>query len=245
MTSISAVSRRSYRRASGVPARGSGRRPRFILAASPPVSRWPRRESDRRCGPGAVLLRYLGRRRAFPLTEMRAILAVAAFTLAVGGCSTRLNGAAASASGRPDSPAIATSSSAQRVGGGSSADPGRVAHSSAEPASSQGPTRTSQGGSGMEGVTVAGPSCPIVAPGSSCADRPVAAELVVRDASGKEVLRFKSGADGRFRVDLPPGQYTLGSPEPLALPFTRPQTVTVIGGQYINVGNVHFDTGIR
>ncbi len=97
----------------------------------------------------------------------------------------------------------------------------------------------------MEGVTVAGPSCPIVGPGSSCPDRPVAAELVVRDASGKEVLRFKSGADGRFRVDLPPGQYTLGSPEPLALPFTRPQTVTVIGGQYINVGNVHFDTGIR
>jgi hypothetical protein len=73
------------------------------------------------------------------------------------------------------------------------------------------------------------------------------AEIAVRDAeSGRVVTRFTSAADGRFRVDLPPGRYILdpGEPRLVSDPRAEPVPVTVEPGRYTSVV-VRFDSGVR
>jgi len=75
-------------------------------------------------------------------------------------------------------------------------------------ATAQTPTPTS-GPSGVEGVIMISPSHP----GPIRADTPGAAparnvEFVVKKAD-VQVTSFKTDAEGRFRVSLPPGQYTV------------------------------------
>ena len=101
--------------------------------------------------------------------------------------------------------------------------------------------------SGVAGIVLAGPQCPVVGPdsGPECDDKPLAATIVVRSA-GFFVTQFTSGVDGRFRVPLFPGHYTL-EPQPVSasgFPTGVPQTVTVEGGQFTDV-RVMYDTGIR
>jgi hypothetical protein len=74
----------------------------------------------------------------------------------------------------------------------------------------------------------------------------MAATILVQDADGAEVTRVQSGADGRFKVDLPPATYTLvGLPTgPGGLPRPIPVTVTVAAGAYAAV-TVQYDSGIR
>lgn len=101
-------------------------------------------------------------------------------------------------------------------------------------------------GSGIQGTVEAGPTCPVERINSPCPPHPLAATVVVRDPQGIEITRFHSGADGRFKVDLAPGTYTLigqplgGSP----LPRPIPTTVTVTSGIYATV-KVEYDSGIR
>jgi hypothetical protein len=101
-------------------------------------------------------------------------------------------------------------------------------------------------GTGIQGVVQAGPTCPVERINSPCPPRPLAATVVVRDAAGHEVARTQSGADGHFKVDVPPGTYTvvglnIGSS---MLPRPIPTTVTVTSGSYVTV-NVEYDSGIR
>lgn len=101
-------------------------------------------------------------------------------------------------------------------------------------------------GSGIQGVVQAGPTCPVERINSPCPPRPLAATVVVRDGAGHEVARAHSGADGRFKVDVAPGRYTvvgltIGSS---ILPRPIPTTVTVTTGSYTTV-NVEYDSGIR
>ena len=52
-------------------------------------------------------------------------------------------------------------------------------------------------------------------PQSGCDARPVdGAELVIIDDEGLQVATATTGADGRFRLDLPPGSYRL-QPQPV------------------------------
>ena len=100
--------------------------------------------------------------------------------------------------------------------------------------------------SGIAGLVLIGPMCPVMQIDVPCPDQPYATTLVVRDSQGGEVCRTSSGDDGRFRVGLPPGEYELG-PEPSEfdrLPYTSPQWVTVVPGQYTEV-LVSYDSGIR
>ncbi len=101
-------------------------------------------------------------------------------------------------------------------------------------------------GAGIEGTVTVGPTCPVVRLDAPCPDRPLQAEVSVRDGSGREVTRFRSGPDGRFRVDLPPGTYQLLgiSPGPSGFPRPTPTTATVGAGRYTHV-DVAFDSGIR
>jgi hypothetical protein len=103
-----------------------------------------------------------------------------------------------------------------------------------------------QPGTGIQGMVVVGPTCPVERINSPCPPHPLAATVVVRDGTGAEVTRFHSGGDGGFKVDLRPGSYTLvglniGSS---SLPRPIPTSVTVSEGSYTSV-NVQYDSGIR
>ncbi len=99
--------------------------------------------------------------------------------------------------------------------------------------------------SGVEGIVLIGPMCPVEREGSPCPDRPLAATIVVtRD--GEEVTTVKSGEDGRFRVVLEPGEYVLEpvGPSPGSPPTARHVPVTVKPHAFTQV-TVSFDSGIR
>jgi hypothetical protein len=103
--------------------------------------------------------------------------------------------------------------------------------------------------SGIRGTVLLGPTCPIEAsPGDN---NPVpcvtayAATLVVLDDEGVKVATVTSGGDGKFEVNLPPGDYVV-TPETGtdAYPIANPQSVTVVTGVYTEI-QVNYDTGIR
>jgi len=103
--------------------------------------------------------------------------------------------------------------------------------------------------SGIRGTVVLGPMCPTGDdPG---ADNPVpcltpyAASLVVLDSESAVVARITSGADGKFQVDLAPGDYVV-TPVPGTDPYpiAQPVSVTVASGDYASV-EINYDTGIR
>jgi hypothetical protein len=101
--------------------------------------------------------------------------------------------------------------------------------------------------SGIEGRTTVDAGCPMARDSTPCPDRPLSARITVTPASGGDtVASVVSDAQGRFRVPLPPGTYTLhpanllGAPAPLAMP----QTVSVAAGRYATV-EIAFDSGVR
>jgi hypothetical protein len=109
-----------------------------------------------------------------------------------------------------------------------------------------GSTPAAQPGTGIQGTVEVGPTCPVERINSPCPPHPMAATVLVRDGKGAEVTRFHSGADGRFKVDLAPGTYSLvglavGSS---FLPRPIPTSVTVTSGSY-TVVNIEYDSGIR
>src|SRR5207249_9895607 len=107
-------------------------------------------------------------------------------------------------------------------------------------------TPAGQPGTGRQGMVQAGPAWPVERIDSPCPPRPLAATVVVRDTSGAEVTRFHSGADGRFKVDLAPGSYTIVGLNIGTgfLPRPIPTSVTVTQGTYKSI-NVRYDSGIR
>jgi hypothetical protein len=98
-------------------------------------------------------------------------------------------------------------------------------------------------GNGIEGIALAGPQCPVEVAGSPCPPRPIAARVVVSDRTGAEITSFRTGVDGRFRVALAPGRYTLQALDQAPL-LLKPTEVTVPAGQFAWV-QLNFDTGIR
>ncbi|HKQ47745.1 MAG TPA: carboxypeptidase-like regulatory domain-containing protein [Phycisphaerae bacterium] len=101
------------------------------------------------------------------------------------------------------------------------------------------------GDNGINGVILAGPTCPFQMEGEDCDDRPIAATVIVRQPFGFEVTRFTSDDDGRFRVELPPGNYQLDpQPNECCIGTAPFQTVTVQDGQFNEIV-ISYDTGIR
>ena len=123
------------------------------------------------------------------------------------------------------------------------------------PSATSSPARADE--SGIEGSVLAGPTCPVERVDDPCPDRPLAVSIWVYEGiSGTPVLFapgqplvVRSGQDGRFRQQLPPGTYTLRGPcggTMACSPYPRiiEQTVTVDGGAFTPV-TLHADTGIR
>src|SRR5919109_2882572 len=95
--------------------------------------------------------------------------------------------------------------------------------------------------SGIAGRVVAAPICPVETfpPRPECAPRALAATLRIRHVRHRRpVITVHSGADGRFRVRLVPGEYEVqalaqpGSPYPRP---PRPFDVRVRAGRFTRV----------
>ncbi len=100
---------------------------------------------------------------------------------------------------------------------------------------------------GVEGQVLIGPTCPVVQQGKECPDKSYQATLTVLDSSGiREIARFQTDADGRFRLPLAPGNYILHpeTPENLPMPIAPEQNFTVTEGRFAQI-SVVYDSGIR
>jgi hypothetical protein len=102
------------------------------------------------------------------------------------------------------------------------------------------------GGTGIELLALAGPVCPVetVPADPSCAPRPVAAPVVIRQ-DGRDVASVVLGADGRLLVPLPLGRYTVEGAPVDGLMGTPPiAEVEVVDGAW-QIVELAYDTGIR
>ena len=121
-----------------------------------------------------------------------------------------------------------------------------------QPGATPSPGATVTGDSGIEGMVLAGPTCPVERPDSPCPDRPVAIRIAVFTATHampmEPVTTFTSGDDGRFRLALPAGSYTLerscGPQNCAPFPTLAPTQVQVEPGRFTRI-TLHADTGIR
>jgi len=98
--------------------------------------------------------------------------------------------------------------------------------------------------SGIEGLVTIGPTCPVETVTSPCPDKLFQATIIVLDPSGREVAKVQSDAQGKFRVTLSPGTYTLRPEAPGGLTRAGEQTVTVTSGHFTQV-SISYDSGIR
>ena len=111
------------------------------------------------------------------------------------------------------------------------------------------PIETPTPPSGLRGLVLLAPTCPTgESPGAHdpvpCVT-PYVADLVVLDAEAVVVKRITSASDGRFQVELEPGEYVV-TPATGAdtYPIAQPVSVTVLPGAYADV-QINYDTGIR
>lgn len=101
------------------------------------------------------------------------------------------------------------------------------------------------GGSGIAGRVTAGPTCPVVTAANPCEDRPlVGAPVVVLDASGREVGRVMTDADGHYAITLPAGPYSV-EPQPIEGVMRAPEPTQVTVEDGFTTVDMSYDTGIR
>jgi hypothetical protein len=98
--------------------------------------------------------------------------------------------------------------------------------------------------SGIRGTVLLGPTCPVQQEGQSPCVTPYAAVLVVTDSDNREVARTTAGADGKFEVRLPPGDYIVLPQPGDPFPHAPPTDVTVVANHFVEV-EINYDTGIR
>jgi hypothetical protein len=101
--------------------------------------------------------------------------------------------------------------------------------------------------SGIHGVAVSAPAHAVQKPGEATTTPVANAVVVVRSSDNREVARVTTDKDGKFRVHLPPGEYTLvPSPPDRAsrYPKADPQTIKVSSGKMEDI-KIEYDSGIR
>lgn len=108
------------------------------------------------------------------------------------------------------------------------------------------PSATPTLANGVEGQALIGPMCPVIQADTPCPDQPYAATLTVLNQAGQVVATAQADAQGRFRLALPPGAYTLRpeSPPGLPLPRAEPLSFTVTTGYWTTL-TILYDSGIR
>jgi hypothetical protein len=103
--------------------------------------------------------------------------------------------------------------------------------------------------SGVQGVTMVGPTCPVQRDTAACPDQPLAnANLsVTRQGAATVVATGRSDADGQFRIPIAPGAYVLhpANPSGGAVPPTAPARPFVVHPHAYTELTVRYDSGIR
>lgn len=101
--------------------------------------------------------------------------------------------------------------------------------------------------SGIRGMVTLGPLQPVQRVGGPPNERPYAATIaVVETGTDTVVATTHAGSDGRFTVDLEPGDYTVmpQSPGPSGMPHAAPIDVHV-APHGLTAVTIAYDTGIR
>ena len=120
-----------------------------------------------------------------------------------------------------------------------------VGMTAASDAGAAGAARTSPPNSGIRGIVLYGPTCPVERPGHSC-ERPYVANLTFQRAALRgATAHARSGTDGRFSVGLAPGRWLVkvnagASPYPRA----SSRVVSVTARHFTSV-TIQVDSGIR
>jgi len=103
----------------------------------------------------------------------------------------------------------------------------------------------SKADTGVRGVVLAGPQCPVEQAGSPCPDEPMSYIEVRATADGSIVATGRTDDEGRFELLLPPGDYVIEAVLPAGgPPSAKPTNVTVPERGFSQV-TVLVDTGIR
>lgn len=98
--------------------------------------------------------------------------------------------------------------------------------------------------SGIHGLVLYGPTCPVQRPGHSCV-RPFEASITIkREPDGTVAALVRSGADGRFTARLRAGRYLLQPHNGKPYPRARPRLISVSRHHFTSV-TIRFDSGIR
>jgi hypothetical protein len=97
---------------------------------------------------------------------------------------------------------------------------------------------------GLTGIVVRGPITPLCQSQVPC-DAPFSATFSV-EQNARRITGFRSDADGRFTVMLPPGVYRVvaGADAPIVSPPSQAKVVEVLPVGLTEV-RLDFDTGIR
>jgi hypothetical protein len=100
-------------------------------------------------------------------------------------------------------------------------------------------------GTGIRGIVMLGPTCPVESVTSPCPDRPFEGD-VLATASDGATAEASTDALGRFTMDLRAGTYVVVAivPNEGGPPTAVPQRVKVRTGSYSQV-TLEVDTGIR
>ena len=97
------------------------------------------------------------------------------------------------------------------------------------------------------GTVLLGPTCPVemYPPDPKCADKPYAARLALTTADGARVIQeFNADAEGKFRIEVPPGDYAIRSAGGVTLPYCQTEPFNVSVNGFADVA-VSCDSGIR
>jgi hypothetical protein len=105
------------------------------------------------------------------------------------------------------------------------------------------PATTAPAGSGVSGTVLYGPQCPVEREDQPCPDRPGPASVTL-ERNGVTVGKAQAGADGRFAIAAPPGQYVVRATSQSAMSGCQSADVTVTADHYTDV-TISCDTGIR
>lgn len=99
--------------------------------------------------------------------------------------------------------------------------------------------------SGLQGVVTKGPTTPVCRAGRPCSAPAQVALLFHRSLPTARTFRTRSGTDGRYRIVLPPGTYTVSTAERIGITrIIRPLRVHV-RADHVDRMNFSIDTGIR
>ncbi len=102
--------------------------------------------------------------------------------------------------------------------------------------------------SGVEGVVMLGPTCPVMREGdNSCADKPYATNIqviAVGSPNSSPFATVESDKQGKYKIILPPGEYALQAVGGAVMPRCETKNITIEPAKIIKV-NLSCDTGIR